>query len=309
MFIAKFKAVQHQRPPRSHQIKREATPQTENRSTPPTNKRLLANATSPYGSQFYSQRYSPYAMTNHLPKPVINEQSAKNLQNFWNVLQQQQQQQQSQQTNNQQQIDHPNVNQNNYLTALAAFNFPQLLHLQQQQQQQQQQTKSAFRQVQDCSINTSGYSSGYGDDSSLSVTSSSEASKSSSSSTSAALMLKEEYEEEEIDCSGGGGGDDGGGDAMAKLASSRASLANIMDWIKSRPTDNWLDDVASKVLFAALRWAKTQTKFLSLPQSDQNALIVENLSELFILKMAETKSFMNECMEFFVVMQSIKYIP
>lgn len=75
---------------------------------------------------------------------------------------------------------------------------------------------------------------------------------------------------------------------------SSASLAHIMNWVKSEPTTEHLIDSTSKILLSALRWAKTLRSFVTLPAHDQTQLLAENLNELFILQMAETKSFMNE---------------
>ncbi|RNA12609.1 photoreceptor-specific nuclear receptor-like, partial [Brachionus plicatilis] len=75
---------------------------------------------------------------------------------------------------------------------------------------------------------------------------------------------------------------------------SSASLAHIMNWVKSAPTTEHLIDSTSKILLSALRWAKTLRSFVTLPGHDQSQLLAENLNELFILQMAETKSFMNE---------------
>lgn len=78
-----------------------------------------------------------------------------------------------------------------------------------------------------------------------------------------------------------------------KLHSS-ASLAHIMNWVKSTPTTENLIESTSKILLSALRWAKTLRSFITLPSQDQMQLLSENLNELFILQMAETKSFFNE---------------
>lgn len=81
---------------------------------------------------------------------------------------------------------------------------------------------------------------------------------------------------------------------------SNLSLAHIMNWIKSTPSTENLNEVTSKVLYSALKWTKTQKNFVSLPSSDQAILVNESLSELFVLQMAENKVslsdavFMNE---------------
>lgn len=85
----------------------------------------------------------------------------------------------------------------------------------------------------------------------------------------------------------------------AKLNSS-ASLAHIMNWIRSTPSEENLVEVTSRILYSAIKWTKTQRNFLSLPLADQKCLIYENISELYILQMAETKSASNESRNFFV---------
>lgn len=75
---------------------------------------------------------------------------------------------------------------------------------------------------------------------------------------------------------------------------SGASLAHIMNWVKSAPTAENLIESTTKILLSTLRWAKTLRSFVSLSTQDQLHLLSENLNELFILQMAETKSFMNE---------------
>ena len=67
-----------------------------------------------------------------------------------------------------------------------------------------------------------------------------------------------------------------------------------MNWIKSAPSTENFNEVTSKVLYAALKWAKTQRNFVNLPQSYQVQLINESLSELFILQMAENKLCLND---------------
>lgn len=78
-----------------------------------------------------------------------------------------------------------------------------------------------------------------------------------------------------------------------KLHSS-ASLAHIMNWVKSAPTTETLIESTSRILLSTLRWAKTLRSFLSLSTQDQLQLLNANLNELFILQMAETRSFINE---------------
>ena len=86
----------------------------------------------------------------------------------------------------------------------------------------------------------------------------------------------------------------------AKLNSS-ASLAHIMNWIRSTPSEENLVEVTSRILYSAIKWTKTQRNFLSLPLADQKGLIYENISELYILQMAETKSASNESRNFLLL--------
>ncbi len=78
-----------------------------------------------------------------------------------------------------------------------------------------------------------------------------------------------------------------------KLNSS-ASLAHIMNWIKSEPSAENFNELTTRILFAALKWTKTQRNFLNLPINDQILLINDCLGELFVLQMAENKSSLNE---------------
>ena len=75
---------------------------------------------------------------------------------------------------------------------------------------------------------------------------------------------------------------------------SNASLAHIMNWIKNAPSTENLVDLTSRMLFSAIKWTKTQRNFLNLSTADQFLLINENISELYILQMAENKSALNE---------------
>ena len=79
-----------------------------------------------------------------------------------------------------------------------------------------------------------------------------------------------------------------------KHLNSSASLAHIMNWIKNAPSAENLVDLTSRILFSAVKWTKTQRNFLNLPVSDQILLLNENISELYILQMAENKSAFNE---------------
>ena len=75
---------------------------------------------------------------------------------------------------------------------------------------------------------------------------------------------------------------------------STASLAHIMNWIKTTPSTENFNEITSRILYAALKWTKTQKNFINLPVSDQILLITESLSELFVLQMAENKLSLND---------------
>jgi hypothetical protein len=81
---------------------------------------------------------------------------------------------------------------------------------------------------------------------------------------------------------------------QAPFVNSSASLAHIMNWIKNEPSTEHLVDLTSRILLSAIKWTKTQRNFLNLPLADQVLLINENISELYILQMAENKSAYNE---------------
>lgn len=76
-------------------------------------------------------------------------------------------------------------------------------------------------------------------------------------------------------------------DDITGPSGSKLSLAHIMNWVKSEPSADNVNGVATKVLNAALKWTKTQKNFSSLPHCDQNVLISQSIQELFILQMAE----------------------
>jgi hypothetical protein len=75
---------------------------------------------------------------------------------------------------------------------------------------------------------------------------------------------------------------------------SSASLAHIMNWIKSEPSAENFNELTTRILFAALKWTKTQRNFLNLPINDQILLVNDCLGELFVIQMAENKSSLNE---------------
>ena len=78
------------------------------------------------------------------------------------------------------------------------------------------------------------------------------------------------------------------------------SLAHIMNWVKSTPTTENLIDLTVRLLFSVIKWAKRNRNLNLLSESDQNILISDNLSQLFILQMAESKTTLNECKKYFL---------
>jgi hypothetical protein len=75
-----------------------------------------------------------------------------------------------------------------------------------------------------------------------------------------------------------------------------ANLGNIINWIRNGSTlspEN-LIDLSTKVFFLANRWARSQRNLTALSLADQNKLLSENMNELFLLQIAETKSIVNE---------------
>jgi hypothetical protein len=157
------------------------------------------------------------------------------------------------------------------------------------QQQQQPQDVSVLANNNNSinlssSINTSGYST-FADESMQNSSSSLQGVGSSSSSSSS------------YSSGTGFGLADSDMPAVSSRVNSAASLAHIMNWIRNTPSVENLLDVSSKHFYATLRWAKSQKNFISLPLSDQNALINENIAELFVLQMAESRAFSNGCGE------------
>ena len=71
-----------------------------------------------------------------------------------------------------------------------------------------------------------------------------------------------------------------------------------MNWVKSEPSADNVNQVGTKVLNAALKWTKTQKNFSSLPNEDQSLLIGQSINELFILQMAENNFSLNEAVFF-----------
>jgi hypothetical protein len=68
-----------------------------------------------------------------------------------------------------------------------------------------------------------------------------------------------------------------------------------IDWNHTMqlPTDN-VYEIATRILFAAVKWARTQRSFIGLPFTDQVILLEECWSELFVLTAAEFRPFLNE---------------
>jgi hypothetical protein len=68
-----------------------------------------------------------------------------------------------------------------------------------------------------------------------------------------------------------------------------------LDWNHTMqlPTDN-IYELATRILFAAVKWARTQRSFLGLPFTDQAILLEECWSELFVLTAAEFRPILNE---------------
>ena len=84
------------------------------------------------------------------------------------------------------------------------------------------------------------------------------------------------------------------GNCKLNSSSNNASLAHIMNWIKSEPSSENFNELTNRILYSALKWTKTQRNFVNLPLNDQVLLLNDALSELFILQMAENKSTLSE---------------
>ncbi len=85
------------------------------------------------------------------------------------------------------------------------------------------------------------------------------------------------------------------------------SLAHIMNWVKTTPTTENLIDLTVRLLFSVIKWAKRNRNLNLLSEVDQNLLISENLSQLFILQMAESKTTLNECKKYYFLILSEPY--
>jgi hypothetical protein len=73
-------------------------------------------------------------------------------------------------------------------------------------------------------------------------------------------------------------------------------LGHILNWIKNSSPSSIenLSELSSRLFYSATRWAKNQRNLINLPETDQNLIVAENLNELFLLHIAETKSTINE---------------
>lgn len=274
--------MQHQRPPRSHQIKRDLSSSPSISIAAPV-KRVNNHHHHHQQQQQQQQsqaRYSPYGLQSPAgaKRAQVNEHHASVdvAKPFWtpemmmNHHHQQQHQQQlaaaaaaaaaavamGQPTTNELLLPH--------LTSI--FNFKNQLA-----------ASSAFKHV----ANNS-----YQSDQSYSLNSSSSVNTSSGYATM--------YTSVGDESSSGAVVVDSAAETSKSIAASAASLAHIMNWIKSTPSVESLKDVTTKIFYATVRWAKTQKNFLSLPASDQNSLLNENLTELFVLQMAESRFFSSE---------------
>nr|ASL70523.1 nuclear receptor [Brachionus calyciflorus] len=233
-------AVQHQRPPRSQQIKRDSTSLASPLTTGQTSKQYIQQ----YQPSFYSPRFSPYNVpVKNIRADIQPGFSQDNYPNFSPA------------------VAAAVAFQSNLANNLLAASIKNQIALKQMYQMENVSSINTSIPF----INTSENSSGYQTyDEGRNETSSPEV---------------EQKDEDNFE--------------KSKIHSS-ASLAHIMNWIKSTPTTENLIDSTTKILYSAIRWARTQKSFVNLSLQSQSTLINENLNELFILQMAETKSIMNE---------------
>nr|ASL70491.1 nuclear receptor [Brachionus rotundiformis] len=232
-------AVQHQRPPRSQQIKRDQ-PSASPLSTAQAGKQYMHQYQS---AGFYSARYSPYSVG------VKNIRADAQASEAYPAA-----------------MAAAVAFQSNLANNLLAASIKNQLALKQMYQVQPEHVNTSIPYL-NASDNTSGYNT---------------CDEARNESISVDDDAKSDIDQREDDTA-----------ERNKLHSS-ASLAHIMNWVKSTPTTENLIESTSKILLSAMRWAKTLRSFVTLPSQDQLRLISENLNELFILQMAETKSFMNE---------------
>ena len=80
----------------------------------------------------------------------------------------------------------------------------------------------------------------------------------------------------------------------AESKNSNVALMHILNSTRQAPTAN-LIEITTRFLVASIKWAKKQRNLVELSEADQHTLIRENISELLVLHMAETKTAFNEC--------------
>nr|ASL70602.1 nuclear receptor [Brachionus koreanus] len=240
-------AVQHQRPPRSQQIKRDQSSSScSPLTTGQTSKQYLQQYQS---SSFYTARYSPYSAPVKSiradAQPAFSPESYPAYSSAMAAAV---------------------AFQSNLANNLLAASIKNQLAMKQMYHVQSESVNTSMPYL-NASDNTSGYNT---------------CDEARNESISVDDDVNADMEQKDDDLV-----------EKSKLHSS-ASLAHIMNWVKSTPTTENLIESTSKILLSALRWAKTLRSFASLPNHDQIQLLGENLNELFILQMAETKSFINE---------------
>ena len=65
-------------------------------------------------------------------------------------------------------------------------------------------------------------------------------------------------------------------------------------WNHMAPQTDNIYEMATRILFASVKWARTQRSFLGLPFPDQVLLLEDAWSDLFIITATETKFLSNE---------------
>ena len=370
-----FKAVQHQRPPRSLQIKRDSSSQPLVTASPVASKQPAYSASSSQAAatvsqpvNFYSPRFSPYNMDaaafktqrpkdHHqleqslpklpppippaqLPSPVWNAAASTTSSPFGSEffinnqyamaamaaasLQQQQQHQQATTPVSDMLFPITSLCASLKSQIAAANAFKNLHHTQQQLQNDSQNFSNNTSSSANCSSVSSGYSSTCDEINSngnnnnnvfLDLKSSNKSGLSTSS-----VQVKEEssepneFEDEESIDLGNNSSENNSKQKSSTTSNNSsssknnnninsnnsASLAHIMNWIKSTPSSSSesLAELSTKIFYAAMRWAKTQGNLQALPVMDQSLIVNDNLNELFLLQMAETKTISNESKNF-----------
>ena len=242
--------MQHQRPPRSYQIRRDTS--SIETTTTITNQKYYSNKTENSKPTNNMYRFSPYSLTPMMKNRSLEEQQHSPAINHlmtnssWNQLP---------------------FNSEFLMNSLA---FNPLLNA-----QFNNKLSSAFKNVSHLGSfnakNTSSASSGYStcDDNNDSIKTEHDSNE---------LTNEKSFEQLAGNC---------------KLNSS-ASLAHIMNWIKSEPSSENFSELTAKILYSAVKWTKTQKNFVNLPLSDQILMVNDCLSELFILQMAESKLIIND---------------